>query len=78
MLKKEILCIYSTGNYSKMYKMMKMIWSFTSLLKCQENLHLKMLSVTVVCRIFLQTFQTNFCIQANSVDPDQTAPRGAV
>ena len=28
--------------------------------------------------IFLQTFQTYFCIQANSVDPDQTAPKGAV
>ena len=27
----------------------------------------------VVCWIFLQTFQTYFCIQANSVDPDQTA-----
>ena len=26
------------------------------------------------CWIFLQTFQTYFCIQANSVDPDQTAP----
>ena len=37
-----------------------------------------MLSVYVVCWIFLQTFQTYFCIQANSVDPDQTAPRGAV
>ena len=43
-----------------------------------ENLYLKMLSVYVVCWIFLQTFQTYFCIQANSVDPDQTAPRGAV
>ena len=32
----------------------------------------------VVCWIFLQTFQTYFCIQANSVDPDQTAPRRAV
>ena len=32
----------------------------------------------VVCWIFLQTFQTYFCIQANSVDPDQTAPKGAV
>ena len=31
-----------------------------------------MLSVYVVCWIFLQTFQTYFCIQANSVDPDQT------
>ena len=37
-----------------------------------------MSSVYVVCWIFLQTFQTYFCIQANSVDPDQTAPRKAV
>ena len=37
-----------------------------------------MLSVYVVCWIFLQTFQTCFCIQANSVDSDQTVPRGAV
>ena len=37
-----------------------------------------MSSVYVVCWIFLQTFQTYFCIQANSVDPDQIAPRGAV
>ena len=36
------------------------------------------LSVYVVCWIFLQTFQTYFCIQANSVAPDQAAPRGAV
>ena len=34
-----------------------------------------MLSVYVVCWIFLQSFQTYFCIQANSVDPDQTAPK---
>ena len=34
-----------------------------------------MSSVYVVCWIFLQTFQTYFCIQANNVDPDQTAPR---
>ena len=47
-------------------------------LKTPRNLHLKMSSVYVVCLIFLQTFQTYFCIQANSVDPDQTAPRGAV
>ena len=33
-----------------------------------------MSSVYVVCWIFLQTFQTDVCIQANSVDPDQTAP----
>ena len=37
-----------------------------------------MSSVYVVCWIFLQTFQTYFCIQANSVDSDQTAPLGAV
>ena len=46
--------------------------------RCQENLHLKILSVYVVSWIFLQTFQTYFCMQANSVDPDQTAPKGAV
>ena len=32
-----------------------------------------MSSVYVVCWIFLQTFQTYFRIQANSMDPDQTA-----
>ena len=37
-----------------------------------------MSSVYVVCWIFLQTFQTYFCIQANNVDPDQTATKGAV
>ena len=37
-----------------------------------------MSSVYVICWIFLQTFQTYFCIQANSVDPDQTALKGAV
>ena len=46
-------------------------------LKCQENLHLKMLSAYVICWVFLQTFQTYFCIQASSVDTDQTAPKGA-
>ena len=33
-----------------------------------------MSSVYVVCWIFLQTFQPYFCIPANSVDLDQTAP----
>ena len=32
-----------------------------------------MLPVYVICWIFLQTFQTYFWIQSNSVDPDQTA-----
>ena len=34
--------------------------------------------VYVICWIFLQTFWTYFCIQASSVEPDQTAPKGAV
>ena len=46
-------------------------------LKCKENL-LYMSFVYVVCWIFLQTFQTYFCIKANIVHPDQTAPRAAV
>ena len=32
--------------------------------------------VYVVCCVFLQTFQTCFCIQANNVDPDQIADLG--
>ena len=44
---------------------------FLQPLKRQENLHLKMSSVYVVCWIFLQIFETYFfCIQANNVDPD--------
>ena len=35
-------------------------------------------NVVCLCWIFLQTFQTYFCIQTNSMDPDQTAPKGAV
>ena len=37
-----------------------------------------MSSVFVVCWLFLQIFQTYFCIQANSVDPDQTASKGLI
>ena len=36
-----------------------------------------MSSAEYSCKL-LQTFQTYSGIQANSVDPDQTAPRGAV
>ena len=46
-------------------------------LKCQEKLHLKMLSVSSA-EYSCNCFQTYFCIQVNNVDPDQTAPRGAV
>ena len=35
-----------------------------------------MTPVYAVCWIFLQTFQTYFCTQANSVDSDQIAPLG--
>ena len=37
-------------------------------------------NVVCLCRLLniLKTFGTYFCIQANSVDLDQTAPRGAV
>ena len=40
-------------------------------LKCKENLHLKISSAEYSCK-------TYFCIQANSMDPDQTAPREAI
>ena len=37
-------------------------------------------NVVCLCRLLniLANFSTYFCIHANSVDPDQTAPRGAV
>ena len=37
-------------------------------------------NVVCLCRLLniLANFSTFFCIQANSVDPDQTAPKGAV
>ena len=34
-----------------------------------------MLSVCVVCWIFLQSFQTYFCIQANRVEQSDLGPR---
>ena len=58
----------------------------TAYLELADFLTLKMprkpASEKIVClyRLLnsLATFQTYFCIEANSVDPDQTAPRGAV
>ena len=37
-------------------------------------------NVVCLCRLLniLANFSNLFCIQANSVDPDQTAPKGAV
>ena len=40
--------------------------------------YIKVLSAMVVCCIQLLSSQTNFSIWANSVDPDQSAPRGVV
>ena len=38
----------------------------------------KMLSALYVCCLYSNTFQTNFITQANTMNPDQTAPKGAV
>ena len=47
--------------------------------KCQEKLHLKMSSAEVVLlQINCQTLLKNSSIEVNIVDPDQTAPIGAV
>ena len=53
-------------------------WIYINPYDAKKKLHLKMLSIYVVCWIFLQTFQNYFCLQANSMDPHQTAPRAAV
>ena len=41
-------------------------------------MHLKMTSAEVICCIYLLTLLTNVSVEANSVEPDQTAPVGAV
>ena len=41
-------------------------------------MHLKMLSAEVVCCKYLPIITDELSIEANSVDPDQTAPIGAV
>ena len=47
-------------------------------LKIPAKVHLEMLSVKVVCCKLLLSYLTNLKIKTNSVDPDQTAPLGAV
>ena len=47
-------------------------------LRCQEKKALKMLSAEVVCCKKLPNITDEFSIEANSVDPEQTAPIGAV
>ena len=41
-------------------------------------MHLKMLSAEVVCCKYLPNITDELSIEANSVDPEQTAPIGAV
>ena len=47
-------------------------------LKHQEKMHLKMLSAEVVCCKQMPSITDELSIEANSVDPVQTAPIGAV
>ena len=41
-------------------------------------MHLKMLSADVVCCKYLPSIANKLSIEANRVDPEQTAPIGAV
>ena len=41
-------------------------------------MHLKMLSAEVVCCEYLPSITDELSVEANSVDPEQTAPIGAV
>ena len=47
-------------------------------LKRQEKMHLKMSSAEVVCCKWLPNITDKLNIEANSVDPEQTAPIGAI
>ena len=47
-------------------------------LKRQEKMHLKMLSAEDVCCKKLPNICDKLIIEANSLDPEQTAPIGAV
>ena len=56
-------------------------WSLLQLhepLKRQEKMHLKMSSSEVVCCKELTNIADKLGIEANSADPEQTAPIGAV
>ena len=77
----------STGSRMSFFKRTSMVRSYSFFQKDKYGKRLTLKTprkpasenfVYVVCWIFLQTFQTYFYIQANSVNPDQTAPRGAV
>ena len=43
-----------------------------------QRMYLIMSSAKVVCCTYLLTLFTNVRVATNSVDPDQTAPKGAI
>ena len=51
-------------------------WYVSLALKAQVKNHLKLSAKVVCCKLFPNI--TSLSIEANSVDPDQTAPIGAV
>ena len=78
---------YSSMSFSWSYETVFMLnctypmyeFSLPKKLTCYENWHLKMLISEDVCNMLkLTSSRTNVCIQTLSVDPDQTAPKGAV
>ena len=46
--------------------------------KTPIKMHLKISAAEVVCCKYLPNITDELSIEANSVDPDQTAPKGAV
>ena len=52
-------------------------WTFLTL-KAPKKMHLKILSAEVLCCKKLPNFTDELSIEANRVDPEQTAPIGAV
>ena len=47
------------------------------LLSCQYDFYPKVLSAYYVCCIYLNALETAFTMKANTMSPDQTAPKGA-
>ena len=46
-------------------------------LKAPAKMHLKILFAFVICCIYLLALLTDVSVEANSFDPDQTAPTGS-
>ena len=62
----------------KLNEVVILIIDSTLTFKAPAKMHLKMSSAELICFIYLLTSLTNVSLQANSVDPDQMAPSGAV